>query len=473
MRLIPRPSRLVLRIYVVMLLAIAVVVAVLVVTRPKMTPPPPPVSLEAVGQTVLQLRDDPRALKAELERVKRENHLDVTLYGPEGKLIASAVETPPPPASTEELQRPHLHFRGMGPPRSPPSPSLWPGDRLSRPEPPSGPRGRMVVVPLSAEGDHIIVQFERPRPPRPDTRLDIIIVLICLALASLVLARMIARPLHHISRAARAFGAGDLTARSRLTRQDELGELSGTFDEMAERITQLLGAQRELLASISHELRTPLSRIRVALDLAAEGDAASAHQSLRDIAEDLGELEELVNDVLAMARLEVPAGGPKAIPPLRKEEVSARAVADRALARFTSHHPARPLELHLSDEPLLVQGDPNLLRRVLENVLDNAHKYSAPTVPIRVGLDGEGDDAVFTVTDRGQGIGPDDLPYVFEPFFRADRSRTRGTGGVGLGLALSKRIVDAHGGRIELESELDEGTTVTFRVPLTVALNNP
>jgi two-component system OmpR family sensor kinase len=470
MSLIPRPSRLVLRIYVVMLLAISVVVAVLVITRPKMMPPPAPVSLEAVAQSALQLRDDPRALAAELERVKRENYLDVTLYGPGGKLIASASRTPPPPATAEELQRPRFRFRGMGPPRAAPSVPLWPG--LGSPAPPPGGHVRTVVVPLSAEGDHAVVQIERPRPPRPDPRLDIIIVLICLALASLVLARMIARPLHHMSRAARAFGAGDLTARSRLARQDELGELSGTFDEMAERITQLLGAQRELLASISHELRTPLSRIRVALDLAAEGDAASAHQSLRDIAEDLGELEELVNDVLAMARLEA-GGGPKAIPPLRKEEVSARAIADRALARFASHHPGRPLELHLSDEPLVVPGDPNLLRRVLENVLDNAHKYSAPDAPIEVTLQSDGADAIFTVTDRGQGIATDDLPFLFEPFFRADRSRTRGTGGVGLGLALSKRIVDAHGGRIEIESELDEGTTVTFRIPLPGTLNKP
>jgi two-component system OmpR family sensor kinase len=336
---------------------------------------------------------------------------------------------------------------------------------------PPGARGQ-VVIPLSAEGDHAIVQFTRRGTPRPDFRIDIVIVLAALAIASLVLARMIGRPLQRITAAARAFGAGDLTARSRLSRRDEVGELSRTFDEMAERITQLLRGQRELLASVSHELRTPLSRIRVALDLAAEGDPQSAHQSLRDITEDLGELEELVNDVLAMARLEGPADHPKGIPNLRTEEVSARQVAEKAAARFLGSHSGRTVELELGakgDPPLVVEADPGLLRRVVENLLDNAHKYSAAGVPIRVSVGSDGQNAVFTVSDRGQGISADDLPYVFEPFFRADRSRTRGTGGVGLGLALSRRIVEAHGGHIDIESQPDEGTTVTFTVPLAAA----
>jgi signal transduction histidine kinase len=275
--------------------------------------------------------------------------------------------------------------------------------------------------------------------------------------------------LQHIATAARAFGAGDLTARSRLSRRDELGELSRTFDEMAERITQLMRGQRELLASVSHELRTPLSRIRVALDLAAEGDPQSAHQSLSDITEDLAELEDLVDDVLAMARLEGQVVGTKGMPRLRTEQVDARQVAGKAAARFTGTHAGRAVDVQIGGPdgpPIVIEADPSLLRRVIENLLDNAHKYSDAAVSIRLAVSVADDSAVFTVSDRGQGIAPGDLPDVFEPFFRADRSRTRGTGGVGLGLALSKRIVEAHGGHIEIESELDAGTTVTFTVPL-------
>jgi two-component system OmpR family sensor kinase len=465
-------SRLALRIYVVMILAITVVVAALIFTKPRPAPPPAhePPRLDIVVTALDRLRDDPPALRTEVARIKSEYNLDVTLYAAGGKLIISSLPQPPPPTPPQELQRlvdegPRLRPRRSGPP-----PLLGPVDRYRRFG--SGPGPRQIVIPLSTDGDHAIFQFFRRPPPRPDVRVDIIIVLASLALASLVLSRMIARPLQRIAAAARAFGAGDLSARSRLSRRDELGELSHTFDEMAERITQLLRGQRELLASVSHELRTPLSRIRVALDLAAEGDPGSAHQSLRDITEDLEELEELVNDVLAMARLDTtadaPAGGRSGIPRLRTSEVDARAVADRAAARFASTHPDRSLDWtpgSAGEPPITIEADPSLLRRVIENLLENAHKYSPAGVPIRLALTGDGASARFTVSDRGQGISAEDLPYVFEPFFRADRSRTRGTGGVGLGLPLARRIVEAHGGTIELESKLDQGTTVTFTVP--------
>jgi two-component system OmpR family sensor kinase len=294
-------------------------------------------------------------------------------------------------------------------------------------------------------------------------------VLLSLGVASLILATMITRPLQRISEAAQRFGRGDLTARAGLNRQDEFGALSRAFDEMATRLTQLLAGQRELVASVSHELRTPLSRIRVALDLANEGDAEAARESLRDIAEDLAELEELVNDVLAMARLDAAANGQSGIPRLRTQRVDGRALVKKAAARFRAAHPERALEVVPVEGPsggIMLDADPNLLRRVLENLLENSHKYSAPDTPIELQLRIEGAAAVFSVVDRGQGIAAGDLPHVFEPFFRADRSRTRGTGGVGLGLALSKRVVEAHGGQIQIRSEPDRGTTVSFSVPL-------
>jgi two-component system OmpR family sensor kinase len=470
-------SRLALRIYVVMILAITVVVGALIFNKPRPAPLPArePPPLDIVVTTLDRLRDDPPALRTELARVKSEYNLDVTLYGAGGKLIGSSLPDPPPPATPAELQRLIDEGPRLRPPRrSGPPPLLGPVDRYRRlAGGPSGPR--RIVIPVSLDGDHAIVQLFRRPPPRADVRVDLIIVLASLALASLVLARMIARPLQKIAAAARAFGAGDLTARSRLTRRDELGELSRTFDEMAERITQLLRGQRELLASVSHELRTPLSRIRVALDLAAEGDPQSAHQSLRDITEDLEELEELVNDVLAMARLDTTPGSPGAstgIPRLRTTTVDARAVVDKAAARFAGTHAGRQLDWQpagAGDPPLTIEGDPSLLRRVIENLLENAHKYSPAGAPIRLSLTSDGGRAIFTVTDQGQGISADDLPYVFEPFFRADRSRTRGTGGVGLGLPLARRIVEAHGGTIEIESKVDHGTTVTFTVPRATA----
>jgi two-component system OmpR family sensor kinase len=436
-------SRLVLRIYLVMVLAIACVVAVIVFGRSRREPPPfPNRTTSYLIETLARERQDPGALRAELQRLRAETGLTVTIYGEGGQLRGSSAGSPPPPAARAELAALEGSNGSAGGPT---------------------PRGtREGILLLSPGGAHALLESDR-RPQGPDFRVDIALVLLSLGIASLVLGRMIARPLSRIAAAARGFGAGDLTVRAGLRRADELGQLSLTFDEMADRLTHLLRAQRELLASVSHELRTPLSRIRVALDLAAEGDSEEARQSLRDIAGDLGELEELVNDILAMARLET--AGTHGIPRLRTQPVDARALAERAAARFTSAHPQRPLELALADG-LTVDADPNLLRRVLENLLENAHKYSPGPTPIRLGLTpGEGG-AVFTVADRGQGISAADLPYVFEPFFRADRSRTRGTGGVGLGLALSRRVVEAHGGHIAIDSELDRGTTVTFSVPL-------
>ena len=453
-------SRLVLRIYAVMVLAIVAVVAVVVFGRSRRDPPPFPTSTaKFVAETVARARHDPRALRAELDRTRRDTGFELTIYDSDGQVLGSTTGTPPPPVPQGELDARAAEPR--------PGPRAGFFKRLTGPQP--GP-ARDIVIRLSPEGDHAILKNDRPRPPGPG--FDVGLVLLSLGVASLILATMIARPLQQISQAAQRFGRGDLTVRAGLQRQDEFGALSHAFDEMADRLTQLLAGQRELVASVSHELRTPLSRIRVALDLANEGDAEAARESLRDIAEDLAELEDLVNDVLAMARLDAAVNGQPGIPRLRTQPVDGRALVKKAAARFTSAHPERPLELDLDEgqqSAIILDADPNLLRRVLENLLENSHKYSGAGTPIQVQLRIKINAAVFSVIDRGQGIGAVDLPHVFEPFFRADRSRARGTGGVGLGLVLSKRVVEAHGGEIGIRSEPDRGTTVTFSLPTAAA----
>jgi signal transduction histidine kinase len=226
-------------------------------------------------------------------------------------------------------------------------------------------------------------------------------------------------------------------------------------------------AEKELLANVSHELRTPLARIRVALDLASEGDADAARASLSEIAVDLGELEALIDDVLTATRFEIAEGSPRrAGLPVHLEEVEPRDVTARAAERFRAAHPERPLEVVVDPDLPRLEADPMLLRRVLDNVLENAHKYtpdpkSAVTLRARAHAPG----VRFTVEDRGAGIAREDLEHVFTPFFRADRSRSRGTGGVGLGLTLAKRIVEAHGGTIAVVSVRGEGTTVHVDLP--------
>jgi two-component system OmpR family sensor kinase len=146
--------------------------------------------------------------------------------------------------------------------------------------------------------------------------------------------------------------------------------------------------------------------------------------------------------------------------------VVASSIARAAEERMRSRHPNRPFEATIADDLPFVDVDQVLVRRVLDNLLENAHKYS-PDPDAKITLDArrDGDRVVYTVRDRGAGIPAEDLPMVFAAFFRGERSRSRETGGVGLGLTLAKRIVDTHDGTIEVDSTFGKGTTVTVTLP--------
>jgi two-component system OmpR family sensor kinase len=289
------------------------------------------------------------------------------------------------------------------------------------------------------------------------------LILVLVGAASVWFARRLARPLDELATAARRFGAGDTAARARLARRDELGDVGRAFDEMADRTAALLHAQRQLMADVSHELRTPLARIRVALELAAE-DPGAAQDVLADVGTDLDEIDQLIEDILTTARLDT-QHGKLARRPARIEEL-----AQRAAQRFTARHPGRELELEVAADREL-DCDPALLRRAIDNLLDNAAKYSEPGTAVRLVVDGSagpsGPRARFAVVDRGIGMSAEELELAGTPFWRADTSRTRRTGGVGLGLALARRIARAHGGDVTLQSLPGRGTTARIDVPAT------
>jgi signal transduction histidine kinase len=283
-----------------------------------------------------------------------------------------------------------------------------------------------------------------------------IAVLLCVGAASLWFSRRLARPLGHLAGAARRFGAGDMTARATLDRADELGDVGRAFDEMAERTAMTLAAQRQLMADVSHELRTPLARIRVALELAAE-DPVAAKDVLSDVSGDLDEIDQLIEDILTTARLDVDRAK------IVRRPTRADEIAKLAAERFAARHPGRTLEQHVENAAL--ECDATLLRRALDNLLDNAAKYSDSTTPIRLDVRPRDGRVAFEVADQGIGMSAEDLERAFTPFWRADGSRTRKTGGVGLGLALARRIARAHGGDVTLASAPAKGTTVKLDVP--------
>jgi signal transduction histidine kinase len=290
-------------------------------------------------------------------------------------------------------------------------------------------------------------------------------MLLLLTLVSIPLVRQITRPLERLTHAVTKFGSGDLTVRSSMSRTDEVGDLARAFDDMAVRIERLVRSQKEFLANVSHELRTPLARVRVALEIAAEGDEAKARACLGEIGADLAELEQLVGDVLTAARLDLARGqaGSEAAA-LRRVTVAAAEIVEQSAARFRSLHPERHLSVEIEGVLPRIEADPALLRRALDNLLDNACAYSDVDRPVVLAARAEGDTLTVEIRDRGIGIAPADQAQLFTPFFRGDRSRARHTGGAGLGLALARGIVEAHGGTIGVESAPGEGTTFRIRI---------
>lgn len=423
------------------------------------TPPPHPGMVRAALDRLQLVLDEPAARTAEVGRLLRDANLDLALYAGDRTLVASnGADVPQLPS---ELPPPNMRGgpderrRGPGPGgpgdkhRHGPRPSLRASSFVHTLESPAG-NVFYVVMEYPGEGAFIAGAF--------------VCVAVVLGLLSLAFAATLARPLRELGRATAAFGRGDVTTRVDEHKAGAFLALAHTFNNMAERVTAARRAERELLANVSHELRTPLSRIRVALDIADEGDPQLARESLSDISTDLTELEQIINDILTATRLE--SGQLSSSPPLRLALVEPSSLITNAATRFRAHHTRHTLVLDVQPDLPELNIDAVLVRRALDNFLDNAGKYAAPASTVRLTAAVEGDDVVFTVVDRGPGISHEDQQRLFTPFFRADKSRTRTTGGVGLGLVLSRRIVEAHGGSVVLSSEPGVGTTVVVRLPV-------
>jgi signal transduction histidine kinase len=444
-----RRHRLLWRVYLygVLMLALAGGAAFLVgryVITPAVEVPTRP-STAWIAWHMLELVEEPERLREELATLKR-SRLGITLFEAGGRVIASTEPEPPPPLPASELgslTRAGTRFgSGMG-----------------------------SVALKSSDGEllrYAQVSYPAPEAPLGAAMAQLAAALAVLALLSIPLARSITAPLERLAKQSRALGAGDMSARSGLHGGDEIGDLARAFDDMAERVVNLRRSEKELLANVSHELRTPLARIRMALDLVREGDTARASGYVADIEEDLEELERLLDDVMTAARLDISRGATgDAMPPLRRKLVSAHELLEAARARFEKRLPERSLNVELGPDAPDIDADPNLLRRVLDNLLDNAAKFSDPSSRIHLAArrDAAQGALLIEVLDTGIGIAPPELERVFEPFYRADRSRTRSTGGVGLGLALSRRIVEAHGGTITAHSEPEQGSRFRVLVP--------
>ena len=306
----------------------------------------------------------------------------------------------------------------------------------------------------------------------PGTPIAVIsIALIAVAATSLLLARYLSSPIVRLQKASRSLAAGALDTRVGqpvTRRKDEVGTLARDFDAMAERIQALVTDKETLLRDVSHELRSPLARIRMALALAQRRAEQSAQPDLARIEREAEKLDELVGHVMTLSRLRTATAPRRDV--VRLDSLVADVVED---ARF--ERPEVQLEYSASGEVQLL-GDPDGIKSAVEHVVRNALVYGDPAQPIEVRLEAGPDAAVVRVLDRGPGVAPEDLAKIFEPFFRADKSRDHAHGGQGIGLAITARVMELHAGSVEARNREGGGLEVILKLPLrerTVPVERP
>jgi signal transduction histidine kinase len=284
-----------------------------------------------------------------------------------------------------------------------------------------------------------------------DEVLDTLFMLAVLA-GVYVVTRRLLRPVRVLSEGVERLRAGDLDVEMPTKRSDELGRLIVSFNAMARAVRERIKARDQLLLDVSHEIRSPLTRMRVAVEMLPDSEPR------RSVIEDIEETEAMIRELLETQRLDSPHGG------LTKSRVDVSALLRDCIATLADAGPG--VDLKGAERPVFAEVDPERMRILVNNVLSNAVKYSDPKGrPVRVVMDSADGSILISFHDHGIGIASDDLAYVFEPFYRADGSRSRDTGGYGIGLSLAKRIVEAHGGSIELSSRVGEGTSVLVSVP--------
>src|SRR5688572_4439246 len=298
------------------------------------------------------------------------------------------------------------------------------------------------------------------RPGPPPTWLLVLIGAAASLAVSALLAWYLSRPIRSLRWAFRSAAQGRLDTRVRPLlkgRSDEIADLGDDFDQMAQQLQKLVGAQRRLLHDVSHELRSPLARLQAAIGLVRQSPE-KLEASLDRIEREVARLDELVGEVLTLARLETGATGPAA-----QSVDFAELVADIAEdARFEAEAAKRRLSLR-SDSPVGVRGSAELLHRAVENVVRNAVKYTAEGSAVEVELFARDGKAVLVVADRGPGIPPEELERVFEPFYRAASDTAKG---FGLGLAIAQRAVASHGGAIGARNREGGGLRLEIELPL-------
>jgi heavy metal sensor kinase len=329
---------------------------------------------------------------------------------------------------------------------------------LSMPGPPTGIQPATLVIARSTKHiDQALAGLVRTL---------IIAVPLALALAAgggIFLARRALKPVDKIAQTAQEIEESDLSRRINVNTKDELGRLAATLNEMIGRLEKAFQRQKQFTSDASHELRTPLAVIEAESTLALQKERPSSdyQQSLETISQESRQMSSLIDQLLTLARAD--AG---------KEQWNFTKVdLGKLITNLSADVEVLCQEKGLSfqlgqTQDLVVKGDEARLRELFMNLLDNAINYTPAPGTVSFSLRCEGQMAVVAIMDTGSGIPAEDIPFIFERFYRVDKSRTRAEGGSGLGLAICQHIAEAHGGRIEVESQVGAGSTFSVWLPL-------
>ena len=345
---------------------------------------------------------------------------------------------------------------------------------------PNYPLGSNVIVaqlkqgtPVTVNGQVVGTILNPPSPPglTPEEtsylqRTDLALLLasgaalLVAVLMGLLLARTLTRPLQDLTQATQRVASGELGQEVAVRSSDEIGELAAAFNQMSRELARAIQVRRQMTADIAHELRTPLTVIAGYIESMSDGVLAPTPERLAVIYSEIEHLQHLVGDLRTLSQAD--AGELS----LHKQPLAAEDLIQHAQAAFEHHAEQKGIALEVqagsSTPPVLV--DEIRMTQVLSNLLSNAMRYTPPGGHITLGAQANAGGVDLSVHDTGQGIPPADLPFVFNRFYRADKSRSD-DGESGLGLAIVKALVEAHGGTIEALSDLGRGTTMRIHLP--------
>lgn len=279
---------------------------------------------------------------------------------------------------------------------------------------------------------------------------------------TLALSRRILGPVEALTAAVRRMERGDLSPRVPVRSSDEIAELTRAFNRMAATLQENEESRRRLLGDVAHELRSPLTNLRCQIEAVEDGLLQPDAATLKSLHEETLLLGRLIEDIQDLALAE--AGRL----PLHKERVPAREALEGVAASFLPIAQERGVALRAESDGATVAADPARLGQILRNLVSNALAHTPEGGRVLLTAVRDGASVVFRVRDTGSGIAPEHLPRIFDRFYRADASRSRATGGSGLGLSIVKQLVEAHGGSVAAESEPEHGTEIRFTLPAAV-----